>query len=63
MSENIQWLYNELTEMIYKNQKLLNEMKAVQNPSKEFLIWIEKLENTIKNQETKKENLKVIYGL
>ena len=34
MSENIQWLYNELTEMIYKNQKLLNEMKAVQNPSK-----------------------------
>ena len=63
MSEDLIWYYNELTELLDESQKLLNEMKAVQNPSKKILKWIIKLEETVKSQEARKQELKEKYGL
>ena len=63
MSEDLIWYYNELTELLDENQKLLNEMKAVQNPPNKFLKWIVKLEETVKSQEALKQELKEKYGL
>jgi hypothetical protein len=63
MSEDIIWYYNELTELLDESQKLLNEMKAVQNPPNKLLKWIVKLEETVKSQEARKQELKEKYGL
>jgi hypothetical protein len=61
--EYIKWYYYELTELLEKNHKLLNEMKSIKNPSKKFLKWIETVETTINKQTTRKYEIKVKYGL
>jgi hypothetical protein len=38
-------------------------MKAVQNPPNKLLKWIVKLEETVKSQEARKQELKEKYGL